>query len=57
MLQIWLSNISYDTSLLILQVLTFQHFNISGILWLACGNVLLQSAVIVVAGKQLAQAF
>jgi hypothetical protein len=51
------SNISYYTSLTILIVLTFHHFNVSGVLWVAGGNVLFQSALIVVAGEQSSQAF
>jgi hypothetical protein len=56
MLQIWLSNISYYTSLLILIVLTFQYFNVSGVLGMACGNVLFQLALTVSAGEHLGQA-
>jgi hypothetical protein len=51
-----LSNISYYTSLLILIVLTFHHFNVSGILGMAGGNVLFQLALIIVAGEHFRQA-
>jgi hypothetical protein len=54
---IWLGDISYQASSLIFKVPTFPMFHVSSALWMAVGNVLFQSALIIVAGKQLAQAF
>jgi hypothetical protein len=55
-LQLRLANISYQSSSLIFEVPAFPVLHISGALWMAVDNILLQSALIIVAGKQLAQA-
>jgi len=57
LLDIWLGDISYQASSLIFKVSTFPMFHVSSALWMAVGNVLFQSALIIVAGKQLTQAF
>ena len=57
LLDIWLGDISYYAPLLIFKIPAFPVLHVSSALWMAVGNVLLQSALIIVAGKQLAQAF
>jgi hypothetical protein len=50
--------ISYDSlSLLFVLILTLQVFNVRGILWVAVGNVIFHSALIVAAGEYFSQAF
>jgi len=57
LLDIWLGDISYQASSLIFKVPAFPVLHISSALWVTVDNILLQSALIIVAGKQLAQAF
>jgi hypothetical protein len=52
-----LVKISYQTSTLIFKVSTFPVFHIRGALWMAIGNVLFQSALIIAAGEHLTQTF
>jgi len=54
---IWLEYISYQASTLIFKVPALPVLYVSGTLWVAVGNVLLQSTLVVVVGKHLAQAF
>jgi hypothetical protein len=42
-----LVKISYQSFLLVLKVLTFPILHISGALWMATGNVLFQSALVI----------
>jgi hypothetical protein len=43
----WLGDISYYAPLLVLQVLALPVLHISGALWIAVGNVLIQSTLVV----------
>jgi hypothetical protein len=51
------AKISYQASSLILKVPAFPVLHVSSALWMTVDNVLFQSALIVVAGEHLGQAF
>jgi len=57
LLCIWLEDISYYAPLLVLQVLALPVFHIGGALWIAVGNVLIQSTLIVAGREYLGQTF
>jgi hypothetical protein len=55
-LQLRLVNISYQSPALVFKVPAFPVLHVSSALWVTVDNVLFQSALIIVAGKQLTQA-